>query len=46
MRWACSGAAFIAVWFIKVVDLFSAAEEIWEGVFSLVAWVALIFAAE
>ncbi|KAF8595733.1 iron permease FTR1 [Ceratobasidium sp. AG-I] len=31
------GAAFIAVWFIKVVDLFSAAEEIWEGVFSLIA---------
>ncbi|ELU36595.1 FTR1 domain-containing protein [Rhizoctonia solani AG-1 IA] len=32
------GAAFVAVWFIKVVDLFSAAEEIWEGVFSLIAW--------
>ncbi|CAE6469737.1 unnamed protein product [Rhizoctonia solani] len=31
------GAAFVAVWFIKVVDLFSAAEEIWEGVFSLIA---------
>ncbi|KAF8747799.1 Iron permease FTR1 family [Rhizoctonia solani] len=33
------GAAFVAVWFIKVVDLFSAAEEIWEGVFSLIAYV-------
>ncbi|QRV89330.1 iron transporter FTH1 [Ceratobasidium sp. AG-Ba] len=36
------GAAFIAVWFIKVVDLFSAAEEIWEGVFSLIASVLIL----
>ncbi|ELU42616.1 putative iron permease FTR1 [Rhizoctonia solani AG-1 IA] len=32
-----SGAAFIAVWFTKVVDLFSSAEELWEGIFSLIA---------
>ncbi|CAE6444664.1 hypothetical protein ACGC1H_003088 [Rhizoctonia solani] len=36
------GAAFIAVWFIKVVDLFSAAEEIWEGVFSLIASILIL----
>ncbi|KAF8695467.1 Iron permease FTR1 family, partial [Rhizoctonia solani] len=36
------GAAFIAVWFIKVVDLFSAAEEIWEGVFSLIAYSSIL----
>ncbi|CAE6482091.1 unnamed protein product [Rhizoctonia solani] len=36
------GAAFIAVWFTKVVDLFSSAEELWEGVFSLIAAI-LIF---
>lgn len=33
---------FIAVWFTKVVDLFSSAEEIWEGVFNLIACI-LIF---
>lgn len=37
-----SGAAFIAVWFTKVVDLFSSAEELWEGVFSLIAYVCYI----
>ncbi|KAF8608850.1 iron permease FTR1 [Ceratobasidium sp. AG-I] len=36
------GAAFIAVWFTKVVDLFASAEELWEGVFSLIASI-LIF---
>ncbi|KAG8742747.1 high-affinity iron permease [Ceratobasidium sp. 414] len=36
------GAAFIAVWFIKVVDLFSAAEEIWEGVFGLIASILIL----
>ncbi|KAF8748449.1 Iron permease FTR1 family [Rhizoctonia solani] len=36
------GAAFVAVWFIKVVDLFSAAEEIWEGVFSLIAYSSIL----
>ncbi|KAG8691376.1 high-affinity iron permease [Ceratobasidium sp. 423] len=36
------GAAFVAVWFIKVVDLFSAAEEIWEGVFSLIASILIL----
>ncbi|CAE6513619.1 unnamed protein product [Rhizoctonia solani] len=36
------GAAFIAVWFTKVVDLFSSAEELWEGIFSLIAAI-LIF---
>ncbi|KAB5596068.1 Iron permease FTR1 [Ceratobasidium theobromae] len=37
------GAAFIAVWFTKVVDLFSSAEELWEGIFSLIASI-IIFA--
>ncbi|CAE6472430.1 unnamed protein product [Rhizoctonia solani] len=36
------GAAFVAIWFIKVVDLFSAAEEIWEGVFSLIASILIL----
>ncbi|QRV79486.1 plasma membrane iron permease [Ceratobasidium sp. AG-Ba] len=36
------GAAFIAVWFTKVVDLFSSAEEVWEGTFNLIACI-LIF---
>ncbi|KAG8708718.1 high-affinity iron permease [Ceratobasidium sp. 394] len=36
------GAAFIAVWFTKVVDLFSSAEELWEGIFNLIASI-LIF---
>ncbi|CAE6417239.1 unnamed protein product [Rhizoctonia solani] len=36
------GAAFIAVWFTKVVDLFSSSEELWEGIFSLIASI-LIF---
>ncbi|PVG00320.1 iron permease FTR1 [Serendipita vermifera] len=36
------GAAFIAVWFTQVRDLFGTNEEIWEGVFNLVAAI-LIF---
>lgn len=36
------GAAFIAVWFTQVRDLFGANEEVWEGVFNLVASI-LIF---
>lgn len=36
------GAAFIAVWFTQVRDLFGANEEIWEGVFNLIAAI-LIF---
>ncbi|KAG8808438.1 high-affinity iron permease [Serendipita sp. 399] len=36
------GAAFIAIWFTQVRDLFGANEEIWEGVFNLVAAI-LIF---
>ncbi|KAG9097683.1 high-affinity iron permease, partial [Ceratobasidium sp. 370] len=39
------GAAFVAVWFIKVVDLFSAAEEVWEGVFSLIASILILVMA-
>ncbi|KZV80844.1 iron permease FTR1 [Exidia glandulosa HHB12029] len=31
------GAAFIAVWFTQASDLFGSAEELWEGVFDLVA---------
>ncbi|KAG8755297.1 high-affinity iron permease [Serendipita sp. 396] len=36
------GAAFIAVWFTQVRDLFGANEEVWEGVFNLIASI-LIF---
>lgn len=31
------GAAFIAVWFTQASDLFGKAEELWEGIFDLVA---------
>jgi high-affinity iron transporter len=31
------GAAFIAVWFTKASDLWSKSEELWEGIFSLIA---------
>lgn len=31
------GAAFIAVWFTQAADLWSKSEELWEGIFSLVA---------
>ncbi|KAJ3486461.1 hypothetical protein NLI96_g4227 [Meripilus lineatus] len=31
------GAAFIAVWFTKASDLWSKSEELWEGIFELVA---------
>ncbi|GAA6002366.1 uncharacterized protein JCM10292_006623 [Rhodotorula paludigena] len=33
----CIGAAFIAVFFTTLNDLWSSSEEIWEGVFSLIA---------
>ena len=36
------GAAFIAVWFTKAADLWKKSEELWEGIFSLVASI-LIF---
>ncbi|KAF9003374.1 iron permease FTR1 [Cyathus striatus] len=36
------GAAFIAVWFTKASDLWTKSEELWEGIFSLVASI-LIF---
>ncbi|KAG9005057.1 high-affinity iron permease [Tulasnella sp. 427] len=36
------GAAFLAVWFTKVNDLFGANEEVWEGTFNLIASI-LIF---
>ncbi|CAE6508673.1 unnamed protein product [Rhizoctonia solani] len=39
------GAAFIAVWFTKVVDLFSSAEELWEGVFNLIACIIIFVMA-
>ncbi|KAG8730517.1 high-affinity iron permease [Ceratobasidium sp. 423] len=35
------GAAFIAVWFTRVVDLFSSAEELWEGIFNLIACIII-----
>jgi high-affinity iron transporter len=31
------GAAFIAVWFTKASDLWSKSEELWEGIFSIIA---------
>lgn len=31
------GAAFIAVWFTKASDLWSRSEELWEGIFNLIA---------
>jgi high-affinity iron transporter len=31
------GAAFIAVWFTQASDLWSKSEELWEGIFSLIA---------
>ncbi|GAA6051076.1 hypothetical protein NBRC10513_000944 [Rhodotorula toruloides] len=34
----CIGAAFIAVFFTTLNDLWGKTEEIWEGVFSLIAW--------
>jgi high-affinity iron transporter len=36
------GAAFIAVWFTRASDLWKKSEELWEGIFSLIASV-LIF---
>ncbi|THH31009.1 hypothetical protein EUX98_g3196 [Antrodiella citrinella] len=35
------GAAFIAVWFTKASDLWAKSEELWEGIFSLVAAVII-----
>jgi high-affinity iron transporter len=31
------GAAFIAVWFTQASDLWAKSEELWEGIFSLIA---------
>jgi high-affinity iron transporter len=36
------GAAFIAVWFTQASDLWKKSEELWEGIFSLIASI-LIF---
>ena len=36
------GAAFIAVWFTQASDLWKRSEELWEGIFSLIASI-LIF---
>ena len=36
------GAAFIAVWFTKASDLWKKSEQLWEGIFALVASI-LIF---
>ena len=36
------GAAFIAVWFTKASDLWKKSEELWEGIFALIASI-LIF---
>ncbi|KAI5478500.1 putative Iron transporter [Pseudohyphozyma bogoriensis] len=34
----CLGAAFLAVFFTTLKDLWAASEEIWEGVFNIIAW--------
>ena len=36
------GAAFIAIWFTKASDLWKKSEQLWEGIFSLIAAI-LIF---
>lgn len=36
------GAAFIAVWFTQASDLWKKSEQLWEGIFSLIASI-LIF---
>lgn len=41
----CIGAAFIAVFFTTLNDLWSKSEEIWEGVFSLVACIIILMMA-
>ncbi|KAJ3506455.1 hypothetical protein NLJ89_g6859 [Agrocybe chaxingu] len=35
------GAAFIAVWFTKASDLWSRSEELWEGIFELIACIVI-----
>ncbi|EKM56527.1 uncharacterized protein PHACADRAFT_253706 [Phanerochaete carnosa HHB-10118-sp] len=35
------GAAFIAVWFTKASDLWSKSEELWEGIFELIACIMI-----
>ncbi|PPQ73714.1 hypothetical protein CVT26_010845 [Gymnopilus dilepis] len=35
------GAAFIAVWFTKAADLWSKSEELWEGIFELIACIMI-----
>lgn len=37
----CIGAAFIAVWYTVLNDLWGNSEDIWEGVFSLIATVMI-----
>jgi high-affinity iron transporter len=37
------GAAFIAVWFTKAADLWSKSEELWEGIFDLIASLMIFF---
>ncbi|GAA5945372.1 uncharacterized protein JCM15063_002325 [Sporobolomyces koalae] len=41
----CIGAAFIAVFFTTLNDLWSKSEEIWEGAFSLVACIIILMMA-
>ncbi|PSS22687.1 hypothetical protein PHLCEN_2v3007 [Hermanssonia centrifuga] len=35
------GAAFIAVWFTKAADLWAKSEELWEGIFELIACIMI-----
>ncbi|KAI7900828.1 iron permease FTR1 family-domain-containing protein [Cokeromyces recurvatus] len=37
----CIGAAFIAVWYTVLTDLWGNSEDIWEGVFSLIATIMI-----
>ncbi|ORX49057.1 high-affinity iron permease [Hesseltinella vesiculosa] len=37
----CIGAAFIAVWYTQVNDLWGNSEDLWEGIFSLIAVVMI-----
>ncbi|KAI8364346.1 iron permease FTR1/Fip1/EfeU, partial [Radiomyces spectabilis] len=37
----CIGAAFIAVWYTVLNDIWGNSEDIWEGVFSLIATIMI-----
>jgi high-affinity iron transporter len=37
------GAAFIAIWFVKASDLWEKSEDLWEGIFELIASLMIFF---